>query len=84
MFSHRMLKCGKQVRLHGELVQYLMEKADMVNSKKKIKICKMNGKAANTQMVYIVKQCRIESMPGPCNIAIYGKYYPIAKTQAVS
>ena len=46
MFSHRKLKSGKSVRLHGELVQYLMEKADTVNRQKKTKIfTKTNGKS---------------------------------------
>ena len=82
MFSHRKLKSGKSVRLHGELVQYLMEKADTVNRQKKTKIfTKTNGKEVNgKQMVYIVKKCTIETMPGPCNIVIYGKYYPIIKS----
>ena len=81
MFSHRKLKSGKSVRLHAELVQYLMEKADAVNRQKKIKIFETNGKDVNgKQMVYIVKRCIIESIPGPCNIVIYGKYYPIIKS----
>ena len=66
MFSHRKLKSGKSVRLHAELVQYLMEKADAVNRQKKIKIFETNGKDVNgKQMVYIVKnECKINHKPG--------------------
>ena len=74
-FPNRKLKAsGKVVRSRSQLIEYIMEKAVETNQKKHlIKKC-MPGNV-HVQMLYIVKKIIIDSIPGPCNEAIYGKYY---------
>ena len=68
-FPNRKLKSsGKTVRQHDELIEYIMEKAREVNLLK-------HTSNSNKTMVYVVKEQTIDTIPGPCNVAIYGKYY---------
>ena len=68
-FPNRKLKSsGKTVRQHDELIEYIMEKAREVNLLK-------HTSNSNKTMVYVVKEQTIDTIPGPCNVAIYGNYY---------
>ncbi len=76
-FPNRKLKAsGKVVRSLNQLIEYIMEKADETNQKKHL-MRKCMPDNVDVQMLYVVKKVTIEGIPGPCNEAIYGKYYVI-------